>query len=237
MKENKQLWVNILGYPNYDLREDGLVKNIKTGRILKQCDNSSGYRTLNLYNNGKRRSVSAHVLVAENFCDGYKPGLEVNHKDGNKHNNHYSNLEWETRGGNQSHAYKAGLNYGPKHRPVRVIETGEVFPSIKDCARSIGGHDRNISRCLSGNAKSYRSLTFEEADRADVNTRSVFSTKANKIAERKCKIRPIRVIETGNIYPTISACAEDIGGDPGTISACLHGKHHSHKGYHFEYAG
>lgn len=69
MKENKQQWVNIPGYPNYDLREDGLVKNIKTGRILKQCDNSSGYRTLNLYNNGKRRSVSAHVLVAENFCD------------------------------------------------------------------------------------------------------------------------------------------------------------------------
>lgn len=45
-----------------------------------------------------------HRLVAFYFCDGYKKGLVVNHKDENPSNNNSENLEWVTQ--------KYNLNYG-----------------------------------------------------------------------------------------------------------------------------
>lgn len=40
--------------------------------------------------------VPVHLYVARAWVDGYKPGLEVNHKDFNRKNNHADNLEWVT---------------------------------------------------------------------------------------------------------------------------------------------
>ena len=53
-----------------------------------------------------------HRLVASEFVDNPFNYTEVNHKDGNKANNHYSNLEWCTRSQNVKHAYDTNLNKG-----------------------------------------------------------------------------------------------------------------------------
>jgi len=50
-----------------------------------------------------------HRLLAMTFIKGYKPGLVVNHKDGNKLNNHLNNLEWTTNIRNFCHAVDMGL--------------------------------------------------------------------------------------------------------------------------------
>lgn len=233
---DEEQWYDVEGYPNYRTTDYGVVQNKRTGRILKHCDNNSGYPTVNLYNNGNRTTKGIHRLVAEMFVDGYDDGLEVNHKDGDKHNNYKDNLEWVTRGANESHAYETGLKYGPKHRPVRIKETGEVFPSIKDCARAIDGNDTNIRQCLHGYSKSHLGLTYEYADGDDININSRSKTKAADVAKRKPYRRSVRVVETGEVFPSVRSCANAIGGDQGTISGCLSGKHHTHHGYHYEYA-
>lgn len=68
----------------------------------------------------------------------------MNHKDGNKRNNHISNLEWNTMSENITHAYRNGLKQRPDNADspkckVRIVETGEVFESIGSCARAING--------------------------------------------------------------------------------------------------
>lgn len=46
--------------------------------------------------------------------------------------------------------------------------------------------------------------------------------------------RKVRIVETGEEFESISACARYIGGDRTHISDCLDGKLKTHKGYHFE---
>lgn len=50
---------------------------------------------------------------------------------------------------------------GPK-RPVRIVETGEVFDTIRSCADAIHGNRRHISDCLNGKLKTHKNYHFEE---------------------------------------------------------------------------
>lgn len=47
--------------------------------------------------------------------------------------------------------------------------------------------------------------------------------------------RPVEVIETGDVYRTARDCADYIGGDYGSVYACLRGERRSHMGYTYRY--
>lgn len=47
--------------------------------------------------------------------------------------------------------------------------------------------------------------------------------------------RAVRILETGEIFPSGSAAARAVGGDQGNVHRVLSGKLKTHKGYHFEY--
>lgn len=55
------------------------------------------------------KRVSVHRLILQSIHDIENKDLQVNHIDGNKQNNHYSNLEWCTSKENCQHAVKSGL--------------------------------------------------------------------------------------------------------------------------------
>ena len=52
-------------------------------------------------------------------------------------------------------------NGGRKGNKVCIVETGETFNSIKECAIAIDGSDRRICDCLHGHLDSYLGLHFE----------------------------------------------------------------------------
>lgn len=106
----------IIDYENYEIDSDGFVINTNTGRILKpdNCRAShkkNPYLRVVLSKNNKLKRFVVHRLVAEYFIHNDEPECktEVNHKDGNRFNNHYENLEWMSPEENRKHAEDSGF--------------------------------------------------------------------------------------------------------------------------------
>lgn len=96
---------------NYLIYDDGKVFSLYMKRFMK-ISTVSGYKQVTLTTNKGIKIFKVHRLVAYCFCnppENYRE-LQVNHIDGNKANNNYTNLEWCTAWENNYHARKTGLN-------------------------------------------------------------------------------------------------------------------------------
>ena len=85
---------------NYCVNEDGLILNIRTRGMIIPSISKKGYLQVCLTN---KNTYSIHRLVALTFIENKENKTEVNHIDGNKLNNHISNLEWNTTQENLEH--------------------------------------------------------------------------------------------------------------------------------------
>ena len=90
---------------DYEVSDDGRIRNIHNKREIKQFVGKDGYLRTQI--DGKTRLV--HRVVAKAYIPEDPEREFVNHKDGNKQNNHVDNLEWTTRTENIRHAYQHGL--------------------------------------------------------------------------------------------------------------------------------
>ena len=119
----------IFGYEGlYSIDEHGNVLNDKTGKQLKQfTDSKRGYMKIKLYKNSVPTTFFIHRLVAIVFVDG-DTSLTVNHIDGNKLNNHVSNLEFISNADNLKHSFASGLR--PKENMGN--KKGKVFAFCDD---------------------------------------------------------------------------------------------------------
>ncbi len=90
---------------------DGRVFS-RLGRELKQSQSNTGYLRVELWSEGFGKKHSVHRLVALAFVPNPEGKPQVNHKDGDKQNNRFENLEWVTQSENQLHAYETGLQRG-----------------------------------------------------------------------------------------------------------------------------
>ena len=144
-------WKIIDGY-EYSINEYGQIKNNRTNKLLSMRL-SNGYNRVRLYKNSVGRNILVHRLVAEKFCIKYEGFDEVNHKDGNKLNNHYTNLEWSNRSLNQIHkCYVLGKTI----KNINLTKNGEIyeFVSLIEASNILGLDRGNLSRLLGGQRKS-----------------------------------------------------------------------------------
>lgn len=133
----EEIWKDIEGFDNYQVSNFGNVKSkgkyvpYIDGRSGKKCQRwakptvlkwtvgTSGYPTTHIYNEvPERHTVMIHRLVAKHFLDPVEGKDFVNHIDGDKTNNHISNLEWVTKSENTIHAMenKLLLNCGEDNK-------------------------------------------------------------------------------------------------------------------------
>lgn len=154
----------IENYPDYDIYDDGRVYSHKRNKFLKPCKNDQNYDTVNLYNGSiaTRRSVSVHVLVAENFVPNPNNYPEVNHKDFDKSNNDYRNLEWCDQSYNNQYNYEH--DHHKKQRAVYCYETDTVYRSLTEAERKLNCDHRMISACCSGKRHKHKGMHFRYED-------------------------------------------------------------------------
>lgn len=171
------MWKSINGYEGYyevsDIGEvrslDRYVENtygknagevrLLRGRIMKQTETKSrggtGYMVVNLRRNHTSCVIPVHVLVAKAFIPNPLNMPTVNHKDGDKHNNKVSNLEWASYSDNNIHALKTGLRK-PRGNAIKQFALDGSFISeyISTCEASrLTGISRGaISHCINNRA-------------------------------------------------------------------------------------
>ena len=153
-----EVWKPIPSLNNkYEASNKGRFRNAETKKVLKQFENSNGYMILQARpEKNKTVNVRVHQAVAEAFLGQRPYGYVVNHKDGNKHNNHVTNLEYVTSGENNKHALDNGLRHtanmkekavrGEKHCRATITED-DVYRILK--ARDETGYGcRKLSKML-----------------------------------------------------------------------------------------
>lgn len=129
--------IQIEGCGHYHIDTFGVVVNTRTNRVLKPDLTNMGYRRVVLWN-GERNRMAIHRLVAMTYIPNPDNLPMVNHKDGNKLNNHYSNLEWCTCSENTRHAFATGLRnlnfryVGPAHNRSLSDEQVREIRKLKE---------------------------------------------------------------------------------------------------------
>lgn len=163
-------WKDLMGYEGYyQVSNHGKVKSLDRiihdgkpgerkikGGVMRLNVVGTGYITVSLYQPDIQRcNEYVHKLVLLMF-EGFPPTTEheCNHKDGNKQNNHISNLEWVTKSENNRHAFnvlgrKAISNPGEangnsKLTEGNVLEIRELY-STGDYRQQELGEMFNIS--------------------------------------------------------------------------------------------
>lgn len=98
---------DIQGYENlYKVSNYGNVKSLFKGEdkaIILKTSIVAGYVSCGLWNRGKGKMIKNHRVEAQAFIPNPDNLPEVNHKDGDKLNNHVDNLEWCTERENSCH--------------------------------------------------------------------------------------------------------------------------------------
>lgn len=174
-----EIWKDIEGYQGYQVSNFGRVRSVDRyvnsvvgnngkklvkGITLKARAIKTGYMCVVISN----KTLYIHRAVAMAFVPGYFAGAEVNHKDENRQNNRYDNLEWVS--------HKDNLNYGSHNTKMREKKTmlygcpvdqytpdGQFvasYPSIRAAARAIGAYQKDIKRTL-GTQYTAKGYTFK----------------------------------------------------------------------------
>lgn len=152
----------------YFVSKEGFIFSTKINKPLASHDNGKGYKVVSLKLKGQRKWKKAYIhrLVALAYISNPKNNPEVNHKDEDKSNNNYKNLEWVTRLEN--------VHYGNAINNMTINKCSKVYVydyllnyigeyiGVSEATRTTLGYVE--SRALNNRVKEY----FYLSDKLDV---------------------------------------------------------------------
>lgn len=187
----KEIWKPIEGHDGYIVSNLGNVKSLDrtlevknrwgqyspknlTGKMLKARRFTNGYMGVNL---GRGKCFLVHRLVASAFISG-DTSMQVNHKNGIRHDNRAENLEWLSCSDNHRHSY-AKLKRKTHEWSSEVIVGGVLYKSSNEAARAIGVTSGSVSSAIIHGHKVKNMVAI----------RANGQTKAVKVFEQNGKIK------------------------------------------------
>ena len=133
----------------YSITNDGRVYSYFSNKYLKPVFDKDGYATVNLSRDNVVRKYKIHRLVAETFVDNPNNKQEVNHKDFNRSNNWFENLEQVTQEENDDwsklHGHNGRYDIQKAYTFTNVFN-GNSFTILgfKNVLKQFGGSKRNF---------------------------------------------------------------------------------------------
>lgn len=136
---------------NYMVSNLGMIKNSKSGKLLKYRVKKDGHIEYQLTYQKRKRYVGAHQLVALAFIPNPENKPEVHHIDGNPANNAVDNLMWVTRKEHSALHPERHKNAMDKCSKVILQFTLDgllirEWCSTREIQRELGFWNANISR-------------------------------------------------------------------------------------------
>lgn len=188
----EELWKPIPGYESlYEASTLGRVRSLfRYKKILKPSPVTTGYLTVELWKDKKRKRIGIHRLVAMCFCENPENKPFVNHIDETRTNNRADNLEWVTHVENCNYGTAiqrrlAHTDYASRNRswqtrehydrvstalskkPLICVETGRIYRNSREASEDTGYSSRTISRWVREGRSMPGKLTFRKYEGRD----------------------------------------------------------------------
>jgi hypothetical protein len=176
MEEYKNL--SIINLSKYEITNKGIIRNIKTKKNLKSV--IKAYPSVCLINNNnERKNYSVHFLVATAFIENPNNYNEINHKDNDRNNYNYLNLEWcshvyniQQKIYNNDHLYKEVIMINKMtNEEIKFNSYREAYEYLK-LSTSYNAFSACISDCCNGkqkNAYGYKWKYYNIFDEKQLN--------------------------------------------------------------------
>lgn len=186
-----------------------LTERIVAPLIMKQILDTDGeYFTVGLIDGTRTSYPTIHRLVAQAFISNPDNLPMVNHIDGNKKNNHVTNLEWCTAAENVDHAIRTGLRVARKGidksaKKVICVETGQIYKNAKAASEQTGIPYNYLLDCMH-KCRACHGMHFNQL-----------------LVDRR-----IKCIDTGKIYNSSAEVNDELGLNPHDAiknHSCTHG--------------
>lgn len=167
----EEIWKDIVGYEGfYKVSNFGRIMSLsrkdrrgKTWKekIIKQSCDKDGYLIVNLNRDGKMKTFRPHRIVAKAFIPNPKNLPEVNHKDENKQNNFFENLEWCTTRYNLTYGHRLDCAIGERNSNSklkkeqveeirRIYKKGDLRFGQSALAKKYGVRHQTIAAIVKG---------------------------------------------------------------------------------------
>lgn len=223
--------VDIKGFEDYQITDDGRVWSKKSNKWKKQSKNRNGYLVVSMYgNNGVPRIKTIHRLVAEAFIPNPDNKPCIDHKSTVKTDNRVENLQWCT--------------YAENNRnELTRLHMSEALKgkTVSDDTR------KKLSEIRKG-----KSLSEETKKKlSDIHKGKKHSEEARKKLSEAHKGKPHPIPKNNPLiskkvyqytldgefvkeWDSVNECARN-GYSLGHVAACCRGERHTHKGFRWTY--
>lgn len=171
-----EIWMPVKNFPGYEVSNLGRVrtwkkrngKSLRTEPVLKSSRlDANGYYKVDLIQDGNRKTMWVHRLVAEAFLGSIHDGMHVCHNNGIPSDNRLENLRIDTPKANSADRVKHGTASVPRPRKLTAIDAMQARLALdvgtlsqREIADALGVHRTTIKDLWNGKTWKHVAVPF-----------------------------------------------------------------------------